>query len=291
MGVITQVTAKQTAKTVDSATYTCTVSIIRKTSYRGLNPEQYPCAVVDHTGKALKYIAWPERNRWKQSWGVVPWHHYQDGTIINGKWGRAQCGFLTNYQYPTFERTVDIDRGTSRKGSVTIYVGTKSTSGGDFKGVLQELTLETEEIPKSSFTNSSITSSIDPPKTSGTRYIRLNVSFNNPSNYYTAKLYDNNGALLATSNEGDTSLSYNIPIDKDMFQKSYIYKAILWGKDGNAYHTIYTSGIYVEPSGAGVYVKNSGVHETNALAFRNVNNKEIKEVWVKVNGKIYQTRK
>lgn len=290
MGVITQVTAKQIAKTANSATYSCTVSITRKTSYRGLNPEQYPCAVVDHTGNALKYIAWPSLP-WKSSWGTQPWYHYSSGTTINGKWGRAQCGFLTNYQYPTFERTVNIDRGTSRKGTVTVYVGTKSTSGGDFKGVLQELTLETEEIPKSSFANSSITYSVDPPETSGTRYIHLSVSFNNPEGYYTAKFYDANGAVIATSSENATSLSHSIAVNKDMFQKNYVYKAILWGKDGNAYNTIYTSGIYIEPSGAGVYIKNSGVYETNALAFRNVNNKEIKEVWVKVDGKIYQTRK
>ena len=291
MALVTTVAVKQTAKTYNSATYSCDVSINRKTSYYGLNPEQYPCAVVDHTGAALKYIAWPERNQWKGSWGVVPWHHYQDGTTINGKWGRAQCGFLSNFKYPTFTRTVTIDRGNSRKGTMTIKVGTKSSGSKDFAGVLKEITLETEEIPTSNFSASSITASVDSPDTQGTRYIRLSVEFKNPENYYTAKIYDANGVVLATSSNGATSVSTTVTITEAMFQNNYTYKAVLWGKDGNAYHTIYSPQLYVEPSGAGVWVKNSGTYVTSAMAFRNVNNKEIKEVWVKVNGKIYKTRK
>ena len=275
---------RQTGKTANSATYTCTVSVNRS-SYYGMNVNVYPIAIMSHSG-ILNYIGWPKYSSWRDSWGE-PDYRLRSNQWINSWYGYAQGMLLNDYTY-TFSGTVSIDRGNSRKGSTTIRVGAESGSNDSrFYGCMREITLETEEIPTSKFTGS-LNCTVDSSQTSGNRYIRLSAQFSNPSSYYTAKLYDSTGAVIEQST--GTSLNKNILITKDMFQTSKSYKIILWGKDGNSYDTK-TVTAYIEPSGIGVTVKNSGVHDTSNMYFRNVNNKEIKEVWVKVDGKIHQTRK
>lgn len=275
---------KQTGKTANSATYSCTVSVDR-TSYYGVSVDDWPIAIKNHTG-TLNYIGWPKLSSWKSSWGQPDWRLSSE-QWISSKYGYAQGMLLNDYTY-TFSGTVSIDRGNSRKGSKTIKVGADSASTDSrFYGCMKEITLETEEIPSSKF-KGTLSCTVDSPQTIGDRYIRLSASFDNPSSYYTAKLYNEGGSVITEAN--GTSISHNILITKDMFQTNKSFKVILWGKDGNSYDTK-TVTAYIEPSGIGVTVKNSGVHDTSNMYFRNVNNKEIKEVWVRVNGKVYQTRK
>lgn len=276
------VSVKQTGKTASSASYSCTVSVDR-TSYYGMSVDTYPIAAMGHDG-IRKYIGWPKASAWKSGWGQPDWR-LSSGQWIKSKFGSANGMLLDDYTY-SFTGTVNIDRGTKRKGTKEIEVGVKSANWDPFGTVMKKITLETEEIASSKF-SSELSCMVDSPKNTGTRYIRLSANFSNPSNFYTAKLYY--GGTELTSSSG-TSISYNVEITKDMFQTERTYKIILWGKDGNKYDEK-TAKAYIEPSGVGVTVKNSGVHDISTMHFRNVNNKEIKEVWIKINGKVYQTRK
>ena len=49
---------------------------------------------------------------------------------------------------------------------------------------------------------------------------------------------------------------------------------------------------YIDPSGPGVFVtKNNDAKSVHNMYFKNVNHKEITEVWIKKNGKVYKTEK
>lgn len=283
---ISSVTVTKGTPTANGQSYTCVIGV-NKTSYYGINPTSSGggVGVINHEGTCLKYIGWPKASSWKASWGQPSWY-YTSGSTVNGRYGRASCTLLTNYTY-TFTGTVTIDRGNSRKGTKTVTLGVRANNWGKFQDVMKTVTFETTEIPKGNFT-SQLSGTVDPPLTSGTRHINVSTTFNNPENYYTAKLYLNN-VQVASSTNG--SISYQETITKEMFQTVRMYKVILWGKDGNQYDEKTWNTPQIEPDGIGVTVKNSGTYEVENMYFRNVNNKEIKEVWVKVNGKIYQTRK
>jgi hypothetical protein len=199
---------------------------------------------------------------------------------------------LQNYSY-TFSGTVSLDRTNKRKATKTISIGVKTSKDTEkFPTVLKEITFETLEIPESKFEETTLNYSVDSPNTSGARYIRLSATFKNPEGFYTAKIYSNSGTILAVSSANATSVSCNVKVTEDMYQTKPVFKATLWGKDGSQYSTISTpSNTYIEPSGAGVTVKNSGIRSVSKMAFRNVTNKEIKEVWIKIGGKIYKTKK
>lgn len=278
----------QTGSTANSATYVCTVSCDR-TSYYGINLNTSPIGIFDHTGNCIQYIGWPARNAWRSGWGTPDYRY--DGYWVDTWWGNHQAILLSNYSY-SFERTVSINRGNSRKGSVTIQcavlcgydeIGTPT----DFKSVRVNKTLTTTEIPKTTV-KGNITCTIDGPNVRD-RYIRLVANFDNPSNYYTAKFYDKDNKEIKSST--GTSISIDIPITKDMYQTNVSYTCKIWGKDGTCYDTKTTGIKYIEPSGVGVTVKSSGVQDVSTMNFKNVNTKEIKEVWIKENGKVYQTRK
>lgn len=278
------VQAWQTGNTANSATYTCVITVGRSTYY-GMNVNSYPIGVFDHNG-LIQYIGWPLANRWRREWGT-PDYRLTNGSWINSWWGGANGMLLPDYTY-SFSRTVPINRGNSRKGTTSVNVGVRSSIENQyFNSYMVNVPLSTTEIPKVTITGN-LTYTIDGPQVQN-RYIKLNASYSNPENYYKAKLYDKNNKEIAVS-EG-TSISLNIPITKEMYQTNVNYTCKLWGKDGVCYDTKTTGTIYVEPSGVGVTVKNSGIHDVSTMNFRNVNTKEIKEVWIKKDGKVYQTRK
>jgi len=285
---ITSVTINKGAPTASGQSYTCIIGV-RNGSYYGVSPTISGAGVgaINHEGTCLKYIGWPKASSWKSGWGVPSWN-YTSGNTVTGRWGRASCTLLTNHTY-TFTGTVTIDRGNSRKGTKTVQIGVKANSSGKFQTIMKSVTFETTEIPKGSFT-SQLLGSVDPPLTSGTRHITVSATYSNPENYYTAKLYLNN-VQVASSTNG--TISYQETITKAMFQTVRMYKVILWGKDGNQYDEKTWNTPQIEPDGMGVTVKKAAgeIYDAENMYFKNVNNKEIKEVWVKVNGKIYQTRK
>lgn len=286
MGFI-NVSVSQIGKTANSATYRCVVSCARN-SYYGININTAPIGVFDHNG-CFYYIGWPKRSAWRSGWGTPDYRF--DGRWVDSWWGNHQADLLEDFTF-TFERTVSINRGNSRKGTKYIEVGVHSGYDDmgyrtDFNTCMRGITLETSTIAEAKVSGN-LTCSVDSPQVAD-RYIRLNANFSNPENFYTAKLYDKNNKEIKSST--GTSISLNIPITKDMYQTNVSYTCKIWGKDGKCYDTKTTGTVYVEPSGVGVTVKNSGIHDVSTMNFRNVNTKEIKEVWIKINDKIYQTRK
>ena len=77
-----------------------------------------------------------------------------------------------------------------------------------------------------------------------------------------------------------------------MYQTTKSFTASLYGDDGElvSQKTTYVS---IEPSGAGLWFTptGSGFVEISKSAFKNTKNKDIKEVWVKINGKWRKTKK
>lgn len=278
---INEPTLTITAQTSTYVDYTCTITTARN-SYYGMPVSTYPIAVVDHTGQARAYIGWPKYSSWKASWGT-PDYKLRTGASISGPWGTANGMLLNDYSY-SFQGRVELNRGDQRKKSITIEVGVKSKGSNDFGTTMKQFTLSTTEIPKPTI-NTDLKCTVDGPNESS-RKITVSLNFTNPDNYYTAKLYMNNDLLASYT----TSFTRDITVTEEMYQTNPVFKCIIWGKDGNNYGEK-SSSVYVEPGGVGVTVKNSGNHSVSNMDFRNVNNKEIKEVWVKVNGKVYKTRK
>ena len=206
---------------------------------------------------------------------------------IVGPFGNLQ-GLLGPDRSYTWTDTVPINRGNSRKGTLDVVVGLEY-KGNDqrFGSALQTLRLETAEIPVANI--QSFSGSADGGNVTGDRYIRLACKFTNPEGYYQCRLYDANGTNLKTV--GGTSLEHNILITKDMYQTTRRFIVELYGRDNSRYDRREIT-VSIEPSGAGLWVKeNSIAREVNKTTFRNVNHKEVKEVWIKKDGKWRKTRK
>ena len=279
------VSVEQADKRDDAVKYKC---VITTDGYYGTDVSQTPLGVWDN-GTLKNYIGWPLESAWQSSWGQPDWR-LSYGEWINSKFGGAY-GTLINRRYEWTSDWISLPRGNQRKKSIDVTCGVRSVnpSWGLFPETLVTRKLETNEIPLQKFAPSKVNVTVDPANTSGQRYIRISAEFSNPDNYYTAKLYLNGNELAASS---ASPVTHNMPITKEMFQNSYTFEAKLWGKDGSLYDTISSNSNYVEPSGFGVWSRNNNnINEIDNLAFRNNKSKEITEVWVKVNGKIYQTRK
>ena len=281
MAVYTAVSARQISNTANSATFECTVSAYSTSYYGILNSSN--CIAIKSWNRYLHYWGWPVT--WKSGWGS-PSYYLKNKQYYNGPLGNLQ-GRLDNRSF-TFTDTVPIDRGNSRQGSVDVTVGLHSLSKDSrFCSALQTIRLYTTEIAKGNITSFSGTA--DSGNISGDRYIRLSCGFNNPEGYYTCRLYDANGTQLKASN--GTSLDHNILITRDMYQTTKRFRVELYGRDNSLYDRRELT-VSIEPSGAGVWAKlNSNSTEIQKVTFKNVNFKEAKEVWVKINGTWRKTTK
>lgn len=282
MAKYTFVSARQISCDANSATYECTVSAY-STSYFGLLSNS-TCIAIRAWNGYLRYWGWPRT--WKSRWGT-PSYYLKNAQYYNGPFGNLQ-GLLGPDRSYTWTDTVPINRGNSRKGTLDVVVGLEY-KGNDqrFGSALQTLRLETAEIPVANI--QSFSGSADGGNVTGDRYIRLACKFTNPEGYYQCRLYDANGTNLKTV--GGTSLEHNILITKDMYQTTRRFIVELYGRDNSRYDRREIT-VSIEPSGAGLWVKeNSIAREVNKTTFRNVNHKEVKEVWIKKDGKWRKTRK
>lgn len=286
MSKFISVSVKQTANDSSSATYECTVSKL-SSSYFGIC-QYYNCLVIwkagsNGKGQAYKHWGFPVRSSWKASWGEPSWY------LWGGNYFKSQYGNLDGFLGNTYKwtETVTIDRGNSREGTKEITVGVKAgkNTSTSFGTTLKTITLKTTRIPDPSnvVLNQPV---VDEPNVEN-RTLTVTASFVNPENYYTARLYKDGVQVPFTNN------TYTMNITKEMYNTNPKFELRIFGKD-NTYYKEFTKEVraYIAPSGVGLTVKHNGEpKEIDNAYFRNVTNKEIKEIWIKKNGKIYKTIK
>lgn len=279
-----QVTAEQTASTASSATYKCTVSRINKGVFV-LCDKNYHLAIKKAEDNPVMLWGFPTDYA---KYNYTAASNLKNGTSVDigAGYGKLPSKIINSYSWT---QEVKIDRTNKRQGSKTIKVGIKTGSKGtkDFKPALVSLTLTTLEIAKPN--KPTVVVTVDDEKQKD-RYIHINVTMNNPENFYTAKLYNSNGVQIGDSHT--SSWEETIKIDKNYFETTQSYTVKITGKDGTLYYEVSSSSGFIKASGVGVQVKVDGsIQDVNTAHFKNANIKTISEVWIKKDGKVYQIRK
>ena len=279
MSKFLSVSARQISNNANSATYECTVSRTNG-AYFGLCNRNVNL-VIKKASSYYKHWGFPVRSSWKASWGEPSWYLW-GGNYQDIGYGYLDGFLATSY---TWTETVSINRGNSRQGSKTIEVGVKAGPGtsSDFGTTLAKLTLTTTKIPDA--TGSWLKATVD-PITQRDRYITVEGGFTNPESYYNMRLY-RNGVQVPFSG------TYTEQVTKDKFFTNVVFTLKVYGKDGTLYNNLTKeTKVYIEPSGVGVSVqKASTTHSINSMYLNNVTHKEITEVWIKKDGKVYKTVK
>lgn len=242
------------------------------------------------------YYGWaaPDRGSWKYFSNTDPavgnYYRLYDSSSgwqnLSWVYFSPQPGYISA-KVLEFYRDVTINRGNSRQGSVTVRVGIDSKySDWRFPDCFVNLTLYTNKI--ADISNVALNVTID-DKSNNPRYIRVSSSFTNPSTYYTAYLY-HNGNLLAS---GTGSLSRNIEVTYNMFDTNQSFNLVIKGKDGVTYHNS-TKTVHVEPSGVGIWVRQSNrANEVFHVYYKNNSGEiiEVTEAWYKRNSQNIKTTK
>lgn len=272
------VSAKQISNNANSATYECTVARTNG-AYFGYC-DYYRCLAIKKASGYYKYWGFPKAASWKSAWGQPSWNLSSQQWVSN-QFGNLQ-GFLdTTY---TWTETISINRGNSRQGSKYVEVGVVSGSNinSDFGTTLVGLTLTTTKVPDA--TNSYLKSQVD-PITVRNRKITVEGGFTNPEGYYNMRLY-RNGVQVPFDG------TYTEEVTKDKFFSNIVFTLKIYGKDGTLYNNLTKeTKVYIEPSGVGVSVQKNSTHNIDSMYLNNVTHKEITEVWIKKNGKVYKTEK
>lgn len=278
MSKFLSVSAKQISNNANSATYECTVARTNG-AYFGYC-DYYRCLAIKKASGYYKYWGFPKASNWKSAWGQPSWNLSSQQWVSN-QFGNLQ-GFLdTTY---TWKETISIDRGNSRQGSKYVEVGVVSGSNisSDFGTTLVGLTLTTTKVPDA--TNSYLKSQVD-PITVRNRKITVEGGFTNPEGYYNMRLY-RNGVQVPFNG------TYTEEVTKDKFFSNIVFTLKVYGKDGTLYNNLTKeTKVYIEPSGVGVSVQKTSTHNVDSMYLNNVTRKEITEVWIKKNGKVYKTEK
>lgn len=287
MSKFIKVSVKQVAASNNSATYECTVSRDNSSYFGYCNRNTHLViwkAGSNGKGKAYKHWGFPTRANWKDSWGEPSWYLW-GGNETNIGYGNLD-GFLQNsYKW---QEVVNIDRGNKRQGSKQIKVGVKTgpnTSSDFASDVLKTITLKTTKIADASNVSLDILEMQDPEN--GNRILTVTWDCTNPENYYTMTLYRNGVKVSTPAN------LYIENITPEIFNKTIVFEIRIHGKDGTYYKELTkTKSITIEPSGPGLYIKdNDSVCAVNRMFLNNVTHKEIMEVWIKKDGKVYKTVK
>ena len=272
------VSAKQISNNANSATYECTVARTNG-AYFGYC-DYYRCLAIKKASGYYKYWGFPKAANWKSSWGQPSWN------LSSQQWVSNQFGNLQGFLDTTYSwtETISIDRGNSRQGSKYVEVGVASGSNinSDFGTTLVGLTLTTTKVPDA--TNSYLKSQVD-PITVRNRKITVEGGFTNPEGYYNMRLYRNGVQVPFTG-------TYTEEVTKDKFFSNIVFTLKVYGKDGTLYNNLTKeTKVYIEPSGVGVSVQKTSTHNVDSMYLNNVTRKEITEVWIKKNGKVYKTEK
>lgn len=244
--------------------------------------DYYRCLAIKRASGYHKYWGFPVASKWKSSWGEPSWW------LSANQWRENQFGNLQGelFESRKFTDTIYINRGKARQNSVEVTVGVESGSNisSDFGTTLKKIRVYTSKIADAS--GVWLTVEVD-PITVRDRYIIVKGGFTNPEGHYNMRLY-RNGTQISFNGE------YREKIDENLYHQTINFELRIYGADGTYYKelTKTSSTKKIEPSGPGVSVNHNGtVVEVTNMYLNNVTHKDIPEVWIKKNGKVYKTEK
>jgi hypothetical protein len=273
---------QQVSETSNSATYEIVVS--RLGLYvNGFADQLY---IQTHDNAYAYCIAIPEAN----ADGTLAWGWNSSGRIYYGSKTYILNSKFMSSNYPLYipitmwsgRFDVSISRGNNRQGSKSITAGVHSITTPE-KDALATITLYTSKVQDPSNLSVKITAD---SKTVRDRKLKITASFTNPESYYTGNVILNN-VTIGSFTSG--SFTKEIPITKDMYDKSQVVYLKVVGKDGVQYGSKGDS-VKPEPSGVGVTVKqsknvNKEVQQIFVKTGTGKNDyKEVTEVWLRNNG-------
>ena len=228
-----------------------------------------------------KYWGFPKASSWKSSWGTPSY------ALSAEQYTSAGAGYYQGvmFESQTFRDEIPIKRGTAREGSTEVTVGVYAGSNisSDFGTTTQKLKVYTSKVSDAS--GVWLTAEVD-SSTPNDRKLIVKGGFTNPENYYNMRLYKNGEEIKSFTGEYTES----IPISAS---ETINFELRIYGADGTYYKELTVpKSITLTPLGPGVSVNNSGtIADVNAMCLNNVTLKDIKEVWIKKDGKVYKTVK
>ena len=177
-----------------------------------------------------------------------------------------------------FERSVYINRGNARQASKTVSFKL-ANRGNWYNDMVGTVTIYTSRVADVS--NINFTTTAD-GKTVQNRHVHINASYTNPENYYTGRI---TGPGIDETFNG--SISRNISIPRSWYNTTQRWILTIKGKDNTTYYT-QPIDVYIEPSGVGVWYRNSSgaVKEVSKVYYRNSSGtiKDVTELWYRKNG-------
>lgn len=300
-------------RTYTSSKYSCTVS--KKRGWFGLCNTNNHLVITGVVPKYRKHWGFPAYSSWNSTMGT-PSSRLRGG-VANIGYGTLS-GELSNSI--TWTETVDIPRGNSRQGSKEISVGVicGKDNGSNFTEPLKKKTLRTLELP--------IVSNIifnDPEiiKINNVDYIRVVLKYTNPENFYkyiillgtgiTGNIVNTNildpfKVSKATTNfqrtisyqeyntgylNTDEDFTLDIPVSDLMYNTTVYIMLEIVGKDNQLYDARITP-VTIGTKQPQIYTKQEDISKEIKEAFlKSSSNRNISEVWIKVNNEIKQTIK
>ena len=278
----------------------------KSSSYYGPSPASSAIILKGPNGYH-KFWGFPEANKWKASWGKPNATYLKnEGYYTFSKYGRLQ-GFLANRSYDWYEWVqfppwdgIKNERTLSVKAA-QIYTG----SHKNFKTIESDpTTITLSKIPEvKAFFAFNI--SVDDKDQQAQRQIHVIVKHKNyldPSNenYYTTYLINNftKERLVdknaTTDAHGLTTNTFNINVTEDMYQQEISFEAQLIGKNKTVYYSETKPTKVIAPDGVGLWFRGATSADINKITnvdFKNNSYREVKEVWVYIDGKWRKTKK
>lgn len=291
-------------RTYTSSKYSCTVS--KKRGWFGLCNTNNHLVITGVVPKYRKHWGFPAYSSWNSTMGT-PSSRLRGGVADIG-YGTLS-GELSNSI--TWTETVDISRGNSRQGSKEISVGVicGKDNGSNFTEPLKKITLKTLEL---SLVSNIMFSDPEIIKINNVDYIRVILKYTNPENFYkysislgtgiTSNIVNTNITENSQSNisyqecnngylNTDEDFTLDIPVSDLMYNTTVYIKLEITGKDNKLYNTRVTP-VIIGTKQLQIYTKQDDISKEIKEAFlKSSSNRNISEVWIKVNNEIKQTIK
>lgn len=291
-------------RTYTSSKYSCTVS--KKRGWFGLCNTNNHLVITGVVPKYRKHWGFPAYSSWNSTMGT-PSSRLRGGVADIG-YGTLS-GELSNSI--TWTETVDISRGNSRQGSKEISVGVicGKDNGSNFTEPLKKITLKTLEL---SLVSNIMFSDPEIIKINNVDYIRVILKYTNPENFYKYSISLGTGITsnivninITENSQGnisyreynngylntDEDFTLDIPVSDLMYNTTVYIKLEITGKDNKLYNTRVTP-VIIGTKQLQIYTKQDDISKEIKEAFlKSSSNRNISEVWIKVNNEIKQTIK
>lgn len=228
-----------------------------------------------------KYWGFPVKSKWRSEWGTPAY------VLSAGQYTSAGAGYYQGELFESREFTdeIPIKRGNARQGSAEVTVGVYAGSNisSDFGTTLKTIRVYTSKVADAS--NVTLTVEVD-STTPSTRKLIVKGGFTNPENYYNMRLFKNGTQIKDFTGE----YTEDIPVSAS---ETINFELRIYGADGTYYKELTVpKSITIAPVGPGVSIKsNNNVVGVVEMNLKNVTLKNISEVWIKKDGKLYKTVK